>query len=252
MKALYLDCFSGISGDMFLGAMVDMGVPIEALSQGLDKLSIPGLEVAAAKVIRNGLAATKVDVIAPDTAEERHLSDIIAIIEGSGLPADVRKLARAVFRRLATAESKVHGIPLEEVHFHEVGALDTIADVVGAAICLKEAGIEEAYSSQVNVGSGFVKTSHGLLPVPAPATLEILSGIPIYSTGTQAELVTPTGAAILAEISKGFGPLPEMRVEKTGYGAGTKELDTPNLLRVIAGERLEHKPQKHKGHHHEH
>lgn len=248
-KILYIDCFSGVSGDMFLGAMVDMGVPLGALSQGLDALGLPELKVTAEKTVKNGLAATKVDVIVPDTAEERHLSEIIGIIDGSGLPPEVRKLSRAIFRRLAAAESKVHGIPVEQVHFHEVGALDTIADVVGAAICLREAGIEEAYASPINVGSGFVRSAHGMLPVPAPATLEILSGIPVYSTGIQAELATPTGAAILAEACKGFGPLPPMRVEKTGYGAGTKELETPNLLRVISGERLERKPHRHKGHH---
>ena len=246
---MYIDCFSGISGDMFLGAMVDMGVPLEVLSQGLDALGLPELKITAEKVTRNGIAATKVDVVVPDTTEERHLSEIVGIIDGSGLPPDVRKLSRAIFRRLAAAESRVHGIPVEQVHFHEVGALDTIADVVGAAICLREACIEEVYASPVNVGSGFVRSAHGLLPVPAPATLEILSGLPVYSTGVPAELATPTGAAILAEACKGFGPLPRMRVEKTGYGAGTKELETPNLLRVIAGEQLEPRPHRHKGHH---
>lgn len=249
MKVLYIDCFSGVSGDMFLGAMVDMGVPVETLSAGLDALGIPGLKITSEKTARCAITATKVDVIAPDTVEERHLSDIIRIIESSGLSPDVRKLSRAVFRRLAAAESKVHGIPVEDVHFHEVGALDTIADVVGAAICLSEAGIEEAYASPVNLGSGFIRTAHGLLPVPAPATLELLTGIPVYSSGIQAELATPTGAAILAEICKGYGPLPAMQVEKTGYGAGTKELETPNLLRVISGERLEHKGRHGHGHH---
>ncbi|HMK45235.1 MAG TPA: nickel pincer cofactor biosynthesis protein LarC [Methanocella sp.] len=236
MRVLYVDCFSGISGDMFLGAMVDMGVGLEALSTGLDRLGIPGLKVVAMKTARGGIAGTKVDVLAPDTMQERHLSDITGIIDGSGLSSRVRKRSRAIFRRLAAAESKVHGISMEEVHFHEVGAMDTIADVIGAAICLEEAGIEEAYASPVNVGSGSVMTSHGMLPVPAPATLEILSGIPIYSTGVHAELATPTGAAILAEICKGFGPMPTILVEKTGYGAGSKELETPNLLRVITGE----------------
>jgi len=249
VKILYIDCFSGVSGDMFLGAMVDMGVPIEVLSQELDLLNLPGLKVTATKTIKNGIAATRAEVIVPDTTEERHISEIISIIDGSGLAPEVRKMSRAIFRRLTTAESKIHGIPMEEVHFHEVGALDTIADVVGAAICLREAGIEEAYASPVNVGSGSVKTAHGMLPVPAPATLELLSGIPVYSTGTQAELATPTGAAILAEVCKGFGPLPPMRVDKTGYGAGMKELETPNLLRVISGDRLDHKPPRHKEHH---
>lgn len=240
MKALYIDCFSGISGDMFLGAMVDMGVSVDALSTGLQALGIQGLAVTANRVTKNGISATKVDVIAPDTEEERHLSEIVSIIDASSLSPDVRKLSRAVFRRLAAAEAKVHGIPVEQVHFHEVGALDTIADVVGAAICIKEAGIDEIMASPVNVGGGFVHTSHGMLPVPAPATLELLKNIPVYSTGAQGELVTPTGAAILAEISKGFGPMPPMHVEKTGYGAGMKDFDAPNVLRVIAGERYAH------------
>ena len=251
MKVLYIDCFSGVSGDMFLGAMVDMGICIERISAGLDLLGIPELKIAAAKTSRGGITGTKVDVLVPDTMQERHLSDIIGIIDGSRLSPGVRKRSRSIFRRLAAAESKVHGISVEEVHFHEVGALDTIADVVGVAICLEEAGIEEAYSSPVNVGSGFVTTSHGMLPVPAPATLEILSGMPIYSTGVHAELATPTGAAILAEICKGFGTMPAIRVEKIGYGAGSKELETPNLLRVIAGEYASHKfrNHRHSGHH---
>lgn len=235
MKILYLDCFSGISGDMFLGAMVDAGVNAEALRDGLKKLGVEGMRVEVSKVTRAGIAGTKVDIIAEETKEERHLSDIVDIIERSGLSPGVRKTARGIFRRLASAESKVHGIGMEEVHFHEVGAIDAIADVVGAAICLELSGAEAVYSSPVNVGEGFVKTAHGLLPVPAPATLELLKGAPIYSTGIKLELVTPTGAAILSEISKGFGPLPHMTVKATGYGAGSKELETPNLLRAVLG-----------------
>jgi hypothetical protein len=237
-RILYLDPFSGISGDMFLAAMVDAGVDVAALRSGLAALGIEGLEVSASRVRKAGIGATLVQVAAPDTAEERHLSEIVAVIDGSGLPAGVRKTARAVFRRLAAAESRVHGMPVEEVHFHEVGALDTIADVVGAAICLSEAGIEEVYSAPVNVGGGTVRTAHGLLPVPAPATLELLKNVPIYSSGAQAELTTPTGAAVLAEVCREFGPMPHMRVEATGYGAGSKELETPNVLRVAIGELL--------------
>lgn len=240
-KILYLDPFSGISGDMFLGALVDMGVSIDALSAGLDALGLAGLKVTASRVTKSGIAATLVTVAVPDTAEERHLSEIVSIIDGSSLPANVRKTARAVFRRLAAAEAKVHGVSLEEVHFHEVGALDTIADVVGSAICLSEAGIEEVYSSAVNVGSGMVKTSHGLLPVPAPATLELLKNAPIYSSGIRQELTTPTGAAILAEICKDFGPMPHMRVRHAGYGAGSKDLESPNVLRAVCGEMLHKK-----------
>lgn len=236
MRILYLDCFSGISGDMFLGAMVDMGVSPEALSAGLSHLNIEGLGLEISRVKKCGITGTKVNVIAPDTSEERHLSDILGILDNSGLPADVKKTSRAIFRKLAVAEARIHGTDIEEVHFHEVGAIDTIADVVGASICIKEAGINAIYSSPVNVGGGFVRTAHGLLPVPAPATLEILKGVPVYSNGVEAELVTPTGAAILTGISSGFGPVPGMRVESTGYGAGSKDLDMPNMLRAIAGE----------------
>jgi uncharacterized protein (TIGR00299 family) protein len=176
-------------------------------------------------------------VIVPDTGEERHLADILKILESSELPSDVRTTATRIFKRLAEAEAKVHGIPVERVHFHEVGALDTIADVVGAIVCFKSSGAEALYSSDVNVGSGFVKTAHGILPVPAPATLELLSGTPVYSSGIKSELVTPTGAAVLTELCSGFGPMPHMLVEKTGYGAGTKDLEMPNLLRVILGEK---------------
>jgi uncharacterized protein (TIGR00299 family) protein len=236
MKILYLNCFSGISGDMFLGAMLDLGVSPDKLAAGLESLGIAGLKVKAAAVDKKGLKATKADVIAPDTAEERHLSEILLIIRNSGLPADVTGLAEAVFRRLAIAEAKVHGTGVEHVHFHEVGALDTIADVVGAAICLKELGIDRVYASPVNVGGGQVRTSHGLLPVPAPATAELLRDVPSYGTNVKAELTTPTGAAILTEICKDFGPMPDMQQKKTGYGAGSKDLEMPNVLMAVLGE----------------
>lgn len=246
MKILYLDCFSGISGDMFLGAMVDLGIELTVLSSGLAGLGLD-IGLTARKVNKHGISGTKVDVIVPDTAEERHLTDILDILDKSTLPDDIRSISASVFRRLADAEAKIHGVAVEKVHFHEVGALDTIADVVGAAICYRASGTEALYASPVNVGSGFVKTSHGLLPVPAPATLELLKGAPIYSTGIEAELVTPTGAAILAELCAGYGPMPRMRVEKTGYGAGTKDLGMPNLLRAMLGEKDE-KAHGHKSH----
>jgi uncharacterized protein (TIGR00299 family) protein len=236
MKIIYLDCFSGISGDMFLGAMVDLGAAdLDALTAGLAGLGL-NIEARAKKVSRHGLAGTKVDVIVPDTAEERHLAEIMKIIGDSGLPEDIKSRSSDIFMRLARAEAKIHGIPVEGVHFHEVGALDTIADVVGAAICYRASGAAALYSSPVNVGGGLVKTSHGVLPVPAPATLELLKGVPVYATGIDAELVTPTGAAILSGLCSGYGPMPHMCVEKTGYGAGAKDLGTPNLLRAVLGE----------------
>jgi uncharacterized protein (TIGR00299 family) protein len=235
MKAIYLDCFSGISGDMFLGAMMDAGIGLEEIQQGYYCLGL-GISLKASRVRKMGISGTKADVVVPDAVEERHLADILRIIDDSGLPGDIKSLSGRVFRRLAEAEARVHGVPVEEVHFHEVGALDTIADVVGAAICFKASGAEILCSSPVNVGSGFVKTSHGTLPVPAPATLELLKCAPIYSSGINAELATPTGAAILAELCSCYGPMPIMRVERVGYGAGSKDLEAPNLLRVIIGE----------------
>ncbi len=245
MKILYLDCFSGISGDMFLGAMVDMGIPLETLASGLYGLGLD-IRIDVNKVRKHGIMGTKLDIVVPDTAHARHLSDILAIIDGSGLESDIKETAGHIFQRLGKAEAKVHGVGIEEIHFHEVGALDTIADVVGAAICFKASGAEALYASPVNVGSGFVKTSHGLLPVPAPATLELLKSAPIYSNGIETELVTPTGAAILAELCSGYGPLPHMRAEQAGYGAGSKDLATPNLLRVVLGEKIQ---AAQKGHH---
>lgn len=235
MKIIYVDCFSGISGDMFLGAMVDMGVSIGMLSSAMARLNLD-IKVTAEKVNKQGIVGTKVNVQVPDTKEHRNLPDIMNIINKSQMLDEVRTTAGNMFKRLAEAESKVHGVPVENVHFHEIGALDTIADIVGAAFCYKVLKAEGLYSSAVNVGSGTVKTAHGILPVPAPATLELLKGVPIYSTGVNAELVTPTGAAILTELSLGYGPMPNMSVEKTGYGAGSKDLETPNLLRAVIGE----------------
>jgi uncharacterized protein (TIGR00299 family) protein len=223
--------------------MVDMGIPVETLASGLYGLGLD-IRLDVNKVRKHGIAGTKLDVIIPDTANERHLTEILDIINGSALESDIKETAGRIFRRLGEAEARVHGIGIEKVHFHEIGALDTIADVVGAAICYKLSGAEALYSSPVNVGSGFVKTSHGMLPVPAPATLELLKGASIYSTGIQAELVTPTGAAILAELCKGYGPMPHLQAEKTGYGAGTKDLEAPNMLRAILGEKVQ---KAHKG-----
>ena len=235
MRILFLNCFSGISGDMFLGAMLDLGVSLDVVRSGLAALRIEGLRIKATPVVRHGIMATKADVVAPDTAHERHLSEILEIISGSGLSPEVKRTSEAVFRRLGAAEAKVHGVDIEKIHFHEVGALDTIADVVGAAICLDEAGVEQVFASPVNVGGGRVRTSHGLLSVPAPATAELLQGAPTYASDVKAELTTPTGAAILAEVCRGYGPMPAMRIEKTGYGAGSRDLEVPNVLMAVSG-----------------
>lgn len=237
MKTAYFDCTSGISGDMFLGALVDAGLKIERLREAVEALGIKGLEVEARKVKRLGFAATKVSVSAPGQKKHRTLADIERIISASSLTQRVKTTAIRIFTRLGEAEAKVHGEDIEKVHFHEVGALDSIADIVGAAAALELLEIEHCFFSAIPVGSGTVKTAHGVLPVPAPATAELLLGVPLAESGETGELTTPTGAAIVAELGEGFGGMPAMRVEQIGCGAGTREgKRTPNILRVFTGE----------------
>ena len=241
----YFDCLSGISGDMFLGALVDAGLAVEDLSAAIGKLGIEGLGVTAEKVTRLGMAATKVNVVAPHEHVHRHLKDIEKIIDSSTLSDGVKSLAKRIFARVAEAEAKVHGHPVEKVHFHEVGALDSIADIVGAAAGLELLGIEKCYFSPIAVGSGTVKMAHGVLPVPAPATAELLSGIPVAQSEEKGELATPTGVAIAGEISCGFGGMPAMTVRGSGSGAGSRQGEkTPNILRVIVGETSSDKTAK--------
>lgn len=236
-KTAYFDCVSGISGDMFLGALVDAGLPVERLSAALEALGIEGLAVEAEKVQRLGMAATKVSVIAPPEQSHRHLGQIEDIIERSSLSEAVKATAGRIFRRLGEAEAKVHGGPLEKVHFHEVGALDSIADIVGAAAGLELLGIEKCYFSPVPTGSGTVKSAHGILPVPAPATAELLTGVPLRKSRETGELTTPTGAAIARELAEAFGGVPAMTIESVGSGAGNREGEfTPNILRVLVGQ----------------
>jgi len=238
MKIAYFDCFSGASGDMILGALIDSGLPLEELKAALASLKLSGIDVKASPVKKGALVGTKVDVLVPPgPSHRRHLSDIVEIIDKSGLDQDVKEDAKRIFRRLAEAEAKVHGTDIEEVHFHEVGAFDAIADIVGSAFGIRWLGVEKLYASPLNLGSGTVRTEHGQLPVPAPGTVELLRGIPIYSTGIEGELTTPTGAAILSTLVKRFGPIPQMTLERIGYGAGSKELaQQPNLLRLLVGE----------------
>lgn len=241
MKVLFYDCFSGISGDMNLGAMLDLGVDKSYLINELNKLNLRGWELMAERDQRHGIMGTKVTV--KQTIHEhvhRHLSDIDKIITGSSLAEDVKELSRKIFRKVAVAESTAHGIPVEEVHFHEVGAIDSIIDIVGAAICFKKLDVEAVHVSEVELGSGFVKCEHGKLPVPAPATAEIIKGIPCKTGGVDFEATTPTGAAILATLGTSFGKVHSIRFEKTAYGVGHKENPlVPNLLRVSLGEKLE-------------
>jgi uncharacterized protein (TIGR00299 family) protein len=239
MKICYLDAFSGISGDMTVGALIDAGADHGALVNILESLGTEA-KFQVEKVSRRGMAASKFHVKAGEAKGHRHLKDILELIDKSAAPGGVKQNAAAVFQRLGEAEAKVHGIPLAKVHFHEVGAVDSICDIVGACAGFHLLGVDAIYSSPLNVGSGTVNTEHGVLPVPAPATAELLTGKPIYSRGPALELTTPTGAAIAATLAKDFGPLPPMRISSTGYGAGDKDFpDHANVLRVLIGESTE-------------
>src|SRR6202140_1534876 len=237
MKYAYFDCFSGISGDMTLGALLDAGVLVEQLRSELIGLNLPGWDLTTEKVWKNGMAATYAKVHAQDTQTHRSLSTILGIIEKSGLTHTVKERAAAIFKKLGEAEAAVHDVPLEKIHFHEVGAVDAIVDIVGACIGFAALGIESFACSALNVGGGTAKMAHGVLPIPAPATARLLLGKPTYSNGVQKELVTPTGAAIVATLCTSFGPQPPMSVSAIGYGAGATDLEgQPNVLRLMIGE----------------
>jgi uncharacterized protein (TIGR00299 family) protein len=242
MKLAYFDCCSGISGDMTLGALVDAGCDIANLRAELSGLQVPGWELTAAKVWKNGMAATQVRVQTEDQHKHRSLSDILRILEDSRLAPQVRERAGAVFRKLGEAESLVHDVPIEKIHFHEVGAVDAIVDIVGACVGFGTLGIDKFACSPLNVGGGTTRMAHGILPVPAPATAKLLLGKPTYSNGVQRELVTPTGAAIIATLCEpaSFGPQPAMSVSAIGYGAGVADLEgQANVLRIMIGEPAE-------------
>lgn len=238
MRTLYFDCFAGISGDMTLGALVAAGADARELKDGLALLDLEGYGIEFETVDRSGISATRAVVgVTKDEKPHRHLRDVLAIIEGSRLGESIKRRASEIFRRLAEAEARVHNVAVERVHFHEVGAVDAIVDVVGACIGFELLGVERFASSALHVGSGTVEMEHGRFPVPPPAVAELLRGAPVYSTEIKGELVTPTGAAIVATLCESFGPLPVMRVEASGYGAGTREYEKfPNVLRVIVGE----------------
>lgn len=290
-KILYFDAFAGVSGDMFVGALLDLGVDLQAVRRDVASLGLPGFEIRAGKVLRQGLMGTRFDVMDPTTGrsvdelpahhgghhehhhehyphhhdhhqhheghhhdlehdhhhddgghqlhhgkhEHRSLSEIRRIIAESSLAPEVAADAVAIFEIIGRAEACVHGVGIDEVHFHEVGALDTVVDIAAAASALRRLGVDEVVCSPVHVGSGTVRCAHGLLPVPAPATLEILKGVPIYSNDIRGELATPTGAALLRHFCSRFGPLPLLQVEAVGYGAGSRDLGIPNLLRATLG-----------------
>src|SRR5215813_6847806 len=237
MRTLYFDCFAGASGDMILGALVAAGVSPEDLRSQLSLLNVPGFSVEIETVDRSGLSATHARVITQEEHKHRHLSHILKIIADSKLSEGVKSRASEIFTLLAQAEARVHNEPVEHVHFHEVGALDAIVDVVGAAICFELLGIERFVVASLNVGSGMVEMAHGRFPVPPPAVTELLKGVPFYSGDIKGELLTPTGAAIITTVCDVYGAIPEMKVERTGYGAGTRQYENfPNVLRVLIGE----------------
>ena len=245
MKTAYFDCFSGISGDMIIGALIDLGLDVNFLDKEFKKLNIKGYGIKSKKIVKNGIAATKFDVIEnKHDHEERNLKEINQIIENSKLDDGIKGTIKKIFLKIASAEAKIHNKPIDKIHFHEIGAIDTIIDIAGAVIGLKKLGIEEIYCSKLNVGTGFVEFSHGRFPVPAPATAEILKNAPVYHNNVEAELVTPTGAAIITTLASKFGEMPSMKVEKIGYGAGTKDLEHPNVLRVFFGELNDNEEEK--------
>mgnify|MGYP002621871424 CR=1 FL=1 len=236
MRIAYLDCASGISGDMMLGALVDAGVELAKVQAGIDSLGLPSCRLEVEEVKKRGFRALQLKVEHEPEHAHRHLHHIDGMIEGSTLSESQRSLARKIFLRLAEAEAKVHGSTIEKVHFHEVGAVDSIADIVGSAIAWDLLGVERIVCSSIPTGTGFVEIAHGRCAIPAPATGELLRGIPLAASDVEGELTTPTGAAIVASMVDQFGSLPVMTVQTIGYGAGQKDFPHPNLLRLLVGE----------------
>lgn len=238
MKIAYFDCFSGISGGMTVGALLDAGLEIETLEKELNKLGLSGYQLEVNKVVKKGISAIQFKVKIKEEGVERRFKDILDILEKSKLDEEIKKETEKIFFNIAQAESKIHRKDIDKIHFHEIGGLDSIIDIASAVIGIKTLGIEEIYSSTLPVGRGFVKCAHGVIPVPAPATLELLKNIPIYSGGIESEMITPTGAGIIGTLAKSFGERPLMKIERIGYGAGEKEFTIPNLLRVSIGEKI--------------
>jgi uncharacterized protein (TIGR00299 family) protein len=236
LRGLHFDCFSGISGDMTLAALLDAGVDAESVRDGLASLELP-IRLETAKVRKGGFAATQITIDAPEESVHRHLPDVEEILNRSRLTPSQRELALRIFRRLAEAEARVHGLPLDKVHFHEVGALDSIADIAGVAIALDLLGAQRITSRSVPLGCGTVKCAHGLMPIPAPGTAALLQGVPLAPSTIKGELTTPTGAAILTTVVQEWTEQPVMTIERIGHGAGQRDfLEQPNLLRVFVGE----------------
>lgn len=236
MTIAYFDCFSGIAGDMILGALIDVGVKSDYLKKELKKLNISGYEIDIKKVEKKDITATDVYITVKELQHHRNIADISSIIDNSRLDSDVKILSKKIFYRLAEAESKVHNVKIENIHFHEVGAVDSIMDIVGSVICLKKLGVENVFCSSLPLGNGFVKCAHGVIPLPAPATVELLKNIPVYQIDVDHEMVTPTGAAVITTVSDGFGDMPLMKIKKIGLGAGKIKSKQPGVLRVFLGE----------------
>src|SRR6185503_3951294 len=238
MRALYFDCFAGVSGDMLVGALLDLGVDFEALKQHLSSLGLGGYSIKASRVKRAGIAATKFDVEVEESAQPaRRLADIRGMIQKSQLSETAKARSIQIFERLAEAEAAVHGTTVDQVHFHEVGAVDSIVDVVGAVLGFEMLGIDRFFSSSLRVGRGTVQTQHGLLPIPGPATAELLRGVPVYAGDLEGEYVTPTGAAILTSLCESFGNMPSLKIDRIGYGAGSRDPEGfPNALRLVVAE----------------
>lgn len=238
MKTAYLDCFSGVSGDMFVGALLDAGLPFDDLKGALATLPIEHYELEMKREARSHIFGVRFLVhVQAERHEHRDLARIREIIQGSGLGAEVKARSLRIFEDLAAVEGKIHGVPPEKVRFHEVGAVDSIVDIVGAVYGIERLGIERLCASPLPLGSGFVSSAHGRMPIPAPASVELLKGVPVYDSGLRREMVTPTGAALLKGLAGAFGPMPPMVVRKAGYGAGKADFpDRPNLLRILIGD----------------
>ncbi|MCG0274912.1 MAG: nickel pincer cofactor biosynthesis protein LarC [Thermosediminibacteraceae bacterium] len=244
MKLLYLDCFSGISGDMFLGALLDLGIDERDFISELRKLPLSGYEIEIRKASKKGIMGTDVYIKSSEHHPHRGLKEIYEIIDKSALNPEVKKKSKEAFFKLAAAEGKIHGKAPEEIHFHEVGAVDSIVDIVGACLLMDIIKPDKVVASPVNVGHGTVRCAHGLMPVPAPATLELLKGVPVYSRGEEGELTTPTGALLLSVFASDFGPMPQGIPEKIGYGLGKKERESPNVLRAVLLKNEDEDPEK--------
>ena len=244
MTIVYFDCFSGIAGDMILGALIDLGVDVPFLKNELKKLPLAGYDITVQSVECNHIAATDVTVVVTKNQHHRSLSDIIDLLKRSTLAPEVKKHSQNIFYNLGKAEAKIHRIDIEKVRFHEVGAVDSIVDIVGSVIGITKLGIDKVYCSPLPLGHGFVSCDHGILPLPAPATVELLKGIPVYSVDRNQELVTPTGAAIIATLTQKFGEMPPMKISRIGYGSGKIPSDYPNVLRVFLGELEQERKKK--------